>query len=106
MDKKPDNVVWDKEKGFYQSLTPYGTNVSAPTIDVPDVGGFKRTGVDRAKKNLSAKLNELKKRPDWPEWQKARYKMLDSYLDQEMFSDSMENPQKCQCTPHAMAVHS
>ena len=61
MDKKPDNVVWDEEKGFYQSLTPYGTNVSAPTIDIPNVGGFKRTGVDRAKKNLSAKLNELKK---------------------------------------------
>lgn len=61
MDKKPDNIVWDNDKGFYQSVTPYGTDLSAPSIDVPDVGGFKRFGVDKAKKDLSAKLNELKK---------------------------------------------
>ena len=61
MSKKPDSVVWDEEKGFYQSITPYGTDLAAPKIDLPDVGGFKRTGVDRAKKDLSAKLNELKR---------------------------------------------
>jgi hypothetical protein len=59
--KKPDNVVYDEEKGYYQSLTPYGTNVSAPSINIPDVGGFKRVGVDRAKKDINAKLEELKR---------------------------------------------
>jgi hypothetical protein len=70
------------------------------------VNSITDTNIKPDELGQSFKLNQLKKRPDWPEWQKARYKMLDSYLDQEMFSDSMENPKKCQCTPHAMAVHS
>lgn len=61
MGKKPDNVVYDKEKGYYPSLTPYGTNVSGPSIDIVDVGGFKRFGVDRAKKEINARFLEIKK---------------------------------------------
>jgi deoxyuridine 5'-triphosphate nucleotidohydrolase len=37
-------------------------------------------------------LKELKQRPDWPQWRKARYKMLDSYHDQGMFSEPMPCP--------------
>jgi deoxyuridine 5'-triphosphate nucleotidohydrolase len=37
-------------------------------------------------------LKQLKKRYDWPQWQQARYKMLDNYQDQGMFGDPMEAP--------------
>jgi len=40
----------------------------------------------------SFKLHQRKKRDNWPEWQQARYKMLNSYHDQEMFSAPMEKP--------------
>jgi hypothetical protein len=38
------------------------------------------------------KLKELKARPDWNMWQQARYKMLDDYSSQDMFSDPMMEP--------------
>jgi hypothetical protein len=37
-------------------------------------------------------LKQLKQRPDWPEWQKSRYKMLDQYKEQGMFSNPMPLP--------------
>jgi hypothetical protein len=37
-------------------------------------------------------LKELRKRQDWQEWRKARYKMLDSYHEQGMFSEPMLAP--------------
>jgi hypothetical protein len=37
-------------------------------------------------------LKQLKQRPDWHLWCKARYKMLNSYQDQGMFSDPMPTP--------------
>jgi len=37
-------------------------------------------------------LKQLKVRKDWPEWHKARYKMLDSYLSQGMFGEPSEKP--------------
>jgi hypothetical protein len=40
------------------------------------------------------KLHQLKKRDDWPEWQKSRYKMLDQYREQGMFSEPMPLPKK------------
>lgn len=41
----------------------------------------------------SFKLSELQKGDDWPEWQQSRYKMLDQYLEQGMFSDPIPLPQ-------------
>lgn len=37
-------------------------------------------------------LSQLKKRPDWPEWKQAQYKMLNQYLAQGMFSDPQALP--------------
>jgi hypothetical protein len=39
-------------------------------------------------------LKQLKQCPDWEHWKKERYKMLDSYNDQGMFSEPMVAPEK------------
>jgi len=61
MDKKPDNVVWSEEDGYNASLLPYATNVGSPKIEVKDITAFKRTGVDKVKKDINAKFNEIKR---------------------------------------------
>jgi hypothetical protein len=52
------------------------------------------TGTDPATTDLGKTftLKELRKRTDWPEWRKARYKMLDSYHEQGMFSEPISAP--------------
>jgi dUTP pyrophosphatase len=40
----------------------------------------------------SFKLSQLKKRPDWPEWQQSQYLMLDQYMAQGMFGAPMPLP--------------
>jgi hypothetical protein len=54
-------------------------NIDDPHINPNDIGQFFR-------------LNQLKKRPDWQQWQQARYKMLDDYKNQDMFSEPMPEP--------------
>ena len=59
--KKPDNVVWDENKEEYIArLLPYGSDTSSPVIDVPNVAGFKKEGVDKASKQFNAELEDLK----------------------------------------------
>ena len=58
--KKPDNIVWDEEKGYNAGLLPYGTSVSAPAILHDDVATWKIRGVSMANHQFSAKYNELK----------------------------------------------
>jgi dUTP pyrophosphatase len=41
------------------------------------------------------KLKQLKDRDDWPIWQQARYKQLDQYEAQGMFSDPLALPMDC-----------
>lgn len=57
---------------------------------MPIVRSIVNTAILQHELGQSFKLTELKKQPDWPEWQKARYKILDYYLDQNMLSDPME----------------
>ena len=59
-EKKPDSVVYDKEKGYNASLLPYGTNTSAPAIRLDDVPTWKGVSVNKVNKQFSAKFNELK----------------------------------------------
>lgn len=61
---KPDMVVWDKEKGYYQKGLTYGTNVSAPAITLENVGGWKQSNVALANKNFKTKFHELKEEYD------------------------------------------
>jgi len=58
--KKPDLVVWDEEKGYYQKILPYGTNVGAPAINIEDVGGWKRVAAGEVNKQIKTKFEELK----------------------------------------------
>jgi hypothetical protein len=61
--KKPDSVVWDEASDSYVAkLLPYASSVSGPLIEVPNVDAFKRKGVEKASKILSAELEELQQR--------------------------------------------
>ena len=63
MKKKPDSVVWDEASDSYVAkLLPYASSVSGPLIEVPNVDAFKRKGVEKASKILSAELEELQQR--------------------------------------------
>ncbi|WP_395802700.1 DUF2452 domain-containing protein [Daejeonella sp.] len=59
-EEKPDLVVWDKEKGYYQKGLSYGSNVSAPAIKLDNVSGWKQANADVANKNFQTKFDELK----------------------------------------------
>lgn len=61
--KKPDSVVWDEDTDSYVAkLLPYASSVSGPLIEVPNVDAFKRKGVEKASKILSAELEELQQK--------------------------------------------
>jgi hypothetical protein len=60
MKKKPDLVVWDEEKGYYQKELTYGSNVGAPAIKMEDVGGWKQTQANIANKQFKTRYEELK----------------------------------------------
>jgi len=57
---KPDLVVWDDEKGYYQKELTYGSNVGAPAIKMEDVGGWKQTQANIANKQFKSRYDELK----------------------------------------------
>ena len=63
-EEKPDLVVWDKEKGYYQKSLSYGSNVSAPAINLENVGGWKQSNAELANKNFKTKFDELKEEYD------------------------------------------
>lgn len=60
-------------------IPPEATATSSTTMQDPDLGKF-----------LTWK--EIKRRPDLPEWKRSRYKMLDDYHNQGMFSEPMPRP--------------
>lgn len=59
-EEKPDLVVWNKEIGYYQKGLSYGTNVSAPAINLENITGWKQSNADLANKNFKTKFDELK----------------------------------------------
>ena len=60
MKKKPDLVVWNEEKGYYQKELTYGSNVGAPAIKLEDVGGWKQMQANTVNKHFRSKYEELK----------------------------------------------
>ncbi len=58
--KKPDLVVWDEGRGYYQRELTYGSNSGAPAIKLEDVGGWKQTQAQRANKVFTKKYDEIK----------------------------------------------
>lgn len=61
MSKRPDNEVYDSERGYYAKILPYGSNVGAPAIQPTDITPWKRDGVKRVNERLYTKFEELKK---------------------------------------------
>lgn len=56
----PDHIVWDEETETFNSyLLPYGSNVSAPSIKVDNIDGFKNKGVSKIEKIFNSELEEL-----------------------------------------------
>ena len=58
--KKPDLVVWDEEKGYYQRELTYGSNHGAPSIKLDDVAGWKESQIHSANKQFKTRYDELK----------------------------------------------
>lgn len=73
--KKPDNVVYSEEEGYYASKLPYATNVGAPVIKPDDVDFWKHRGVNKVNKQLETKFNELKE---------EYHKLVDEYRWNEL----------------------
>lgn len=59
-EEKPDQIVWTKEKGYYQKGLTYGSNVGSPAINIENVTGWKQSNAELANKNFKTKFDELK----------------------------------------------
>ena len=73
--KKPDNVVYSKEEGYYAHKLPYATNVGAPAIKTENVDVWKQRGVNKVNKHLTSKFEELKE---------EYHKLVDEYRWNEL----------------------
>lgn len=77
MEKKPDVVVWDEEKGYIAKLLEYGTSNSAPAIKLDDVGAWKRQAAIKVNHQLKTRYEELveeaKKLVDEYNWNELVY---------------------------------
>lgn len=82
--KKPDLVVWDEEKGYYQRELTYGSNQGAPAIKLEDVGGWKQIQANVANKQFQTKYDELKaefqKLVDEVNWNEMIYQSKYSFI--------------------------
>jgi hypothetical protein len=82
--KKPDLVVWDEEKGYYQRELTYGSNQGAPAIKLEDVGGWKQTQAGIANKQFKSRYDELKeefqKLIDEVNWNELVYQSTYSFI--------------------------
>jgi len=59
--KKPDNVVYNAEKGIYDaSLKPYSTNVGAPAIQLTDTVAWKNRSINKVNHKIQTRYLELK----------------------------------------------
>lgn len=59
--KKPDLVVWDTSRGYYQQSLPYGSDLAAPSINLDNVSGWKQTQALEVNKLFSTKYEEIRK---------------------------------------------
>ncbi len=59
--KKPDNVVFNKEKQSYDAaLQPYATNVGAPVITTLDTIAWKNNNIHKVNAHVKTQYDELK----------------------------------------------
>ena len=62
--KYPDLVVWSEDKGFYANSLTYGSNLSAPSIRIDDVSGWKQSNVNQLNSQFKAEYDEIIKRAE------------------------------------------
>lgn len=56
----PDNIVWDEDnEKFHAFLLPYGSNISAPKIELVDVDSFKTKAIHKVDKIFNSELEEI-----------------------------------------------
>ncbi len=84
MNKKPDLIVWDEERGYYSKELTYGSNVGAPAIKVDDVKGWKSNQAKEVNKQFKSKYEELKaefqKLVDEVNWNELVYSSQYSFI--------------------------
>lgn len=59
--KKPDIVVWSKEKGWYSKSLPYGSNVGAPSIKPDNISAWRQSNIKKANDYFKTKWEEMRK---------------------------------------------
>ena len=62
MEKKPDLVVWDDVVGYDAKIKEYGTSVSAPSFDVPNVPLFRSQASQRMIHAFNREQVEIKEK--------------------------------------------
>ncbi len=61
LQKRPDQVAYDKEtKKYSAGLMAYGTNISAPAIEVQNMQTWKKTSVHKFNKSFQNKVDIIK----------------------------------------------
>ena len=58
--KYPDNVVWNKEDGYYAHLLPYASNIGAPVIKPDNVSTWKNEKILKTNHYFNKKYEEIK----------------------------------------------
>jgi hypothetical protein len=83
-EKKPDNIVWNKEDGYNANILPYASNVGAPAIQMDDIGGWKNRQVVSVNHQIKTKFEELReeynKLIDEYNWNQLIYKSRYSFV--------------------------
>ncbi len=60
MSKKPDNVVYDEDLQVYNAKSlAFGTNITAPKIELTDISNWKNNTVSKVNHLLSARFENL-----------------------------------------------
>ena len=60
--KKPDLVVWNEKRGYYQNELSYGSNLGAPAINMEDIPGWRQSNVLNVNRLFNIKYEKIKEK--------------------------------------------
>lgn len=82
--EKSDSVVWSEKTGYNSSLLEYGSNISAPSIKLENVNGWKQGAVVKVNHQFQTRYDELieeaKKLVDEYNWNELVYNSEYSFI--------------------------
>jgi hypothetical protein len=58
--ERPDQIVYDDERGYHANILPYGTSVGGPVIRIDDVVSWKSRGIENVNKEFASKFQEIR----------------------------------------------